>query len=356
MIKYILSILLFSLLGCGRSTTPAKQEGVIKKPVVAKSNLHKPEAKIVASSTHVYLEHNISLHAGESSDSDGNITSYRWIDDNKTVGNSKDLNWTAPKKAGDHNLSLVVTDDTNLSDTTTIKIKVQDNKALLKEIRRIVESGRATYICVGDSTRAKVYFDSDQLFNIVKTKFDMYHAKTKLWARSGHTIQEFNNNNQQYSPKYTDVTNTLEEYSTSEDGRYSIVDISLAINDFWYYHDRNVSDKNISKQIKASLKTAIQHIKSAKPKTTILLTSPNPLYHGAHKTEVYLTPYRELSQELALPFINFYDHVYKDLNDSQQRALYRDINGTLDYTHYNKTGLEKMAQYILKQIFPDNKE
>ena len=358
MIKYIVLISTLLILGCGRSHAPTPiqkplptpgptSKPTIEKPAPEKPILKKPTAKISTPPT-VFIEHTLTLDAHESYDSDGNITAYRWFDDNnKTISDTASATWVAPKVRGFHTISLEVTDNSQLKDVTSVVISVQDNELLLKEITSMIKSGHATYICVGDSTRAIIPYHSEKLFYALESNLSRYDVHSFLLARSGHRIEQFNDPNESTPPTYKDVLNIIENNATSADGKDTIVDISLALNDLFQLQENNAT--HIKEEIKQRLETAITHITSAKPKTTILLTAPNPMYHD-NDTTIYIEVYKELAQEKALAFINFYHDVYKDFNDTQKRSLYKDVEK--DGTHFGEKGLMVMARYILSKILP----
>jgi hypothetical protein len=363
--KYLLSLLFISLfLGCHQSknavkkenntSKPAPQKPTSPEPVTPKPTIPKKPHAIIEAKEILFLGETLQLNATKSYDEDGKILSYLWRDDNNQLFSTQKMTtWKPTDGIGYHTLSLTVIDDSNLSQTKkkTIHVKAKTNADLLDEVKTIITSGKATYICVGDSTRVKPKYpgqrpDSTLLFETVQSKLATYQVHSFLRARSGHKLEEFINSNGTIHPTYHDILYIIDNNTTSPDGKDTIVDISLAIND---YLALKQSDKaNIAQQLKNRLLKAISLIKSKKPQTTFLLSSPNPI-KGDKNMEIYMDVYQEVATQLALPFINFYDDVFVGLSNTEQKALYE---GSGDYTHYGSKGLKMMAEYILSKITP----
>jgi hypothetical protein len=67
----------------------------------------------------------VTISASDSFDTDGNITSYEWRENNTTISN--DINYTTSNfSLGEHNITLIVTDNNNTTDSDTITITILD--------------------------------------------------------------------------------------------------------------------------------------------------------------------------------------------------------------------------------------
>ena len=82
-----------------------------------------PKASFTAAPTSGQAPLNVSFNASKSSDVDGKIEVYSWDFGDGTNGSGIKVNHTY-QKAGNYTVTLLVTDDTNLSDTTATVIKV----------------------------------------------------------------------------------------------------------------------------------------------------------------------------------------------------------------------------------------
>ena len=216
--------------------------------------------------------------------------------------------------------------------------KMYDNIESIKEL--IQEDGsNLTYICVGDSTRSTQ--DSPRLFKRLSLALKNHGVKTELLAKSGYKLSEFINKNN--GPNYLKVIDKI-----PNNGESTIVDMSLCINDLWDFATPEDEKESIQNRLKSDLIRAMNLIKAKKPKTIFIFTSPNPMQIWDEGTEIYMEVYRELSSELKIPFIDYYDNVFVYFDSTQKRKMYR--NGGTDKIHYSDFGQLEMADYIIEQL------
>jgi len=298
---------------------------VKKEPNIA------PAARLSASKNPVFIRERFTLFGSSSTDTDGNITEYKWLDEtNSTIATTADVNVTISTE-GNYPISLIVTDNLGASDRKTIMITVTKPTGPFGTIKSIINSGNATYICVGDSTRAAgAPYDGGHLFNRMKTSLDTYNVDSVLLARAGREAKQFNEANDSKFPTWRDVVN-----HTPSNGDTTIVDISLGINDLF-----------IGTDIKTQLQEAIAKIRAQKPNTHFMLTMPNPqdptaLNNDGTYDQLLKSAYTSLSSEMGLPLVN--------VIDSGLSFVYQ--NDTVHF-HMVRTTQEAVADFILSKILP----
>ena len=219
-----------------------------------------------------------------------------------------------------------------------------ESKKSYKTVRSIEEllkdtSQERTYICVGDSTRS--IEDSPRYFERLKSELDKYGINSHLLAKSGYELSEFTHSSR--GPNYKRVIDKI-----PNSGKNTVVDISLSINDLWDYQNQESHKDEIQQRLKNDLILAMNLIKSEKPDTIFLFTSPNPMREWDGGTAIYMEVYKELSNELNIPFVDYYDTTFISLSRSQKNELYR--NSGKDNIHYSTTGQLKMANFVLDEL------
>ncbi len=190
----------------------------------------------------------------------------------------------------------------------------------------------ATYICVGDSTRAESSHNGQYLFYELEDELRRYNVNSHLLARAGHQAKQF---------AYEDTTPTWRDVVSyiPADGADTIVDISLGINDCW---------DNKKYSIKRSLRDAITKIKSKKPKTHFLLSVPNRVYNDRAMTNFLRDTYVDLSKELKIPLNNLID----DLMPTKSSTPYSWYRNDGFNVHLSRTGQSVVARFILGNMLP----
>jgi len=206
-------------------------------------------------------------------------------------------------------------------------------------IKKLIEAsgngiiGNVTYICVGDSTRANSHYGGVYVFTDIRDRLDDYNVVSYLHARAGHKAEEFNRD-YGASPTWKDVVSDI-----SDDGKNTIVDISLGINDSW----------GGDGSFKYYLKSAINKIKNYKPNTHFILTMPDRVYGNSIMTNEIKQQYQELSYELHLPLVN----IVEDVMPSQDSTSYNWYRHDGFNVHLSREGQRRVANDILSHILPD---
>ncbi len=238
--------------------------------------------------------------------------------------------------------------------------KIQD---LIKKSRDGILND-VTYICVGDSTRAKSQEDQAHLmFERVKASLDNYKVNSILLARGSQELAHFLEikleNGSVRKPTYKDVIAAI-----PGTGSHTIIDFALGINDLWDLHVRSQTDMvDAEAIIKERVLRSIELIKEEKPDVNFFLTSPSPLLDWEEGSEVYAKVYKDVTSELDLPFVNYVDNIMPPrVQDKNSTSIafeewYRleptdsDPNHR-DPIHFSEYGLHKVADYILEHILP----
>ena len=191
----------------------------------------------------------------------------------------------------------------HIEEKKTEKKKTEEKKSAYKK------PSRNFYISVGDSTRAAY---GQYVYKTVSKKLHKLGYRTKLMAKSGYQLRQFTQGDGY--PSVYDVIDSIDG-----DGSRVIVNISLGINDYG----------KSKYEIKELLKSAIRKIKDEKPKTLIVLTTPNKLLHNSSHTHDIDAAYSEVSSELGLKLIwaghdfdsNYYNSDGVHPNESGQKRV-----------------------------------
>ncbi len=265
----------------------------------------------------------------------------------------------------DEDVSTVVDLNKNIiGDEPSVELiglaKIQD---LIKKSRDGILND-VTYICVGDSTRAKSQEDQAHLmFERVKASLDNYKVNSILEARGSQELAHFLEikleNGSVRKPTYKDVIAVI-----PGTGSHTIIDFALGINDLWDLHVRSQRDMvDAEAIIKERVLRSIELIKAEKPDVNFFLTSPNPLLDWEEGSEVYAKVYKDVTSELDLPFVNYVDNIMPSrVQDENSTSIafeewYRLEPTTSDPSHrdpihFSEYGLHKVADYILEHILP----
>lgn len=198
-----------------------------------------------------------------------------------------------------------------------------------------------TYICIGDSTRARTErYKAHIIFDKVAHVLDDYNVTSHLLARKSHTLKQFIH--ESISPTWSDTVDLI-----PNEGETTIVDISLGVNDFLAFDIDSTSQFDwATETIKDRLLEAITLIKVHKPKTTFMLTVPNPAIKLGEKAALYKKAYMEVAGEEHYVLINFVDDIMPKHDTSEFLDWYR------DKIHFSEHGLHQVADYILLSILP----
>lgn len=302
----------------------------------------------IENATFVSLGQQISLDGSGSSD-DGTLT-YLW---SNQLGTASITTWTAPTTPGSHTISLTVTDDKGLTNTATTTITVLDAASSFSDIQTLIESGTATYICVGDSTRTDtttpedLHNQSRDIFETMQTSLQTYGVNSILFAQGGLMFKTFNGDDH-YSTSDSRTWINIQDMIAQipDDGNSSIVNVSLASNDYSALFHLDLTPADIHLEIKTQLLRMISTILDSKPQTKMMLTSPNPFRDWKIASDTYQAVYQEVSDELGIPFANFIAQM-PQRGSTDFKAWY------LDGIHFNTTiGLPAVSSFVLTNILP----
>ena len=129
-----------------------------------------------------------------STDINDNIIEYQWWDQNgELLGSTATTNWTAPRQAGEYSLTLTRIDINRAKTHANVNMSVvaedimepisatRDKtfnavKALISNANQNLISD-ATYICIGDSTRADSRHEGQYLFYEMQNKLRQYNIE-----------------------------------------------------------------------------------------------------------------------------------------------------------------------------------
>jgi hypothetical protein len=356
-LKNIISffILIFLFSGCGSTATDE---------VSSTNNIQKPSIKVGGKSQDIPISSKIRLSKDSnyikphevielSTDNNPSILEYQWWDEKgNLLGTTPTTSWEAPSRAGTYNITLTLIDQNHKSIYTSVNITVEEaNENQNKQtpvqptydgsflaIHQLISNAsqglinNATYICVGDSTRAESKYQGQYLFYTLRDSLKQYHVKSYLLAKAGHEVKRFVDESN--SPTWRDTVALI-----PGNGENTIVDISLGINDYWNMNPTT---------IKPNLRTAINKIRSKKPHTHFILTMPDRIYNNEKMTNDLRLIYIELAQEMHLPLNNVVDGVMPE-QSSTPYSWYRNDGFNV---HLSREGQRVVAQFILGNILP----
>jgi lysophospholipase L1-like esterase len=212
---------------------------------------------------------------------------------------------------------------TPTTQTNTYSGPFKNAKNLIKKSQNKEIEG-ATYICFGDSTRSYSHYQNQYIFEDIKYRLNDYGINSINASVSGLKARD---------ASWSDIVEKI-----PSDGSTTILDISLGLNDYGDYS---------SDQIKYSLESIIQNIKSRKPGTNFILTIPNRVYYNKdYMSDVLSQVYRDLSSEFNIPYIDVPNEAMP--LDDLSLDWYREG----DQTHLKRAGQDRIAQLILSKILP----
>ncbi len=288
-----------------------------------------------------------------STDNNPNILEYQWWDEQgNLLGTTPTTSWEAPSHAGIYNITLTVIDQNNKSFYTSVNITVEapeinqnkqtpvqpTNDGSFLAIHQLISNANqglisnATYICVGDSTRAESKYQGQYLFYTLRDSLKQYNVKSYLLAKAGHEIKRFVDESD--TPTWRDTVALI-----PGNGENTIVDISLGVNDYWNMNPAS---------IKPNIRTAINKIRAIKPQTHFILTMPDRVYNNEKMTDDLRRIYIELAQEMHLPLNNVVDGVMPQ-QSSTPYSWYRNDGFNV---HLSREGQRVVAQFILGNMLP----
>lgn len=332
-IPFLLTLLLLS--GCGPAgDTPQDIEKTSKKT--------SPIITLSTSSNTLEVGTTIKL----STEVKPSILSYEWKDQFGTLlSTSHQVTWVAPRELGIYAIKLTVIDKNYKSYSSTTLLTVIEAKdaylpddGTFRPIKNLISRANqgyiqnATYICVGDSTRAESRHQGQYLFYALRDSLKQYNVTSYLQARAGHEINQYLH--ETLSPTLSETVSLI-----PGDGANAIVDISLGINDYWYLD---------TDTIKPNIRKSIEKIRAQKPRTHFMLTMPDRAYNNNYMTDQLKRIYMELSQEMHIPLNNLVD----DLMPSRAATPFSWYRNDGFFVHLSRDGQRVVSDYILGNILP----
>ena len=198
------------------------------------------------------------------------------------------------------------------------------------DIKAILKRAGATYINVGDSTRADdPHYHNGEIFAQVSAALGG-GVDSHLQATPGHTAKVWNGEGDSLTWRQT-----LGEIPN--DGSTTVVNIALGINDMRYFGDK--------KALKSDLLAGVEKILAQKPATHFMFTMPNRMV--GLESDAYIQVYKELAQRF--PMVST-----EAIFASGDLALYR-AEDAQEYgedirIHLSKEGQDRIAQAVLAHI------
>ncbi len=183
---------------------------------------------------------------------------------------------------------------------------------------------KVEYFSVGDSTRAESGYGGAYLFYEVYRELSQSGVDSHLMAQAGQSLYRF------YRGEGYPTINAVIS-NIPNDGRNSIVNISLGINDA----------ARSSAAIRQDLIASIKMIQRNRPKTHIVLTTPNRLYYDPEDTAKLRAAYHEAAQQTGVKLIPLVD----GLMSNPPASWYHD-----DGVHLSRSGQHEVAQFILNHL------
>ncbi len=198
------------------------------------------------------------------------------------------------------------------------------------DIKSTLSHSGATYISVGDSTRADdPHYHNGEIFS------DVSHAlgegvSSYLQATPGHTAKAWNGEGDTLTWRHTLAT-------IPNDGSSTVVNISLGINDMRYFEDKEA--------LLANLREGVTKILAQKPKTHIMFTMPNRMVGLA--SDGYIAVYKTLAKDF--PMVST-EAIFASGDLTLYRAEDAQEYGESVRIHLSSEGQRRITQTLLSHI------
>ncbi len=188
----------------------------------------------------------------------------------------------------------------------------------------------ATYISVGDSTRADdAHFGNGDIFTTIKASLGS-NVHAILQATAGHSAKAWAGNQVALTWQYT-----LD--AIPDDGRNTVVNISLGINDIRMGEDQAT--------LLGYFADAISKIKAQKPYTHFIFTMPEPMI--GIDSHAYIQAYKSLASHY---LVISTESIFASGDLSLYRAADAQEYGEDVRIHLSKKGEALVAQKILSYL------
>ncbi len=211
---------------------------------------------------------------------------------------------------------------------------INSSASPLEQIRALIKSGNATYLCVGDSTRSNdPTYDNGHIVEMIRDALAPYGVKVKNISVTGILLKEVVEHRWDRLNMDTIVS------EIAGDGSHTIVDIDLGINDYGEF----------TQKIDANMRKLVQTLLAKKPKVHILLEVPGRTYYDKEEmSNFFIRTYKRIAEDYHLAFLDIPTHAMP--LDKLDLSWYRITNGRQDQTHLSMKGQKIVAHYIISQL------
>lgn len=197
------------------------------------------------------------------------------------------------------------------------------------------------YIVAGDSNRnGSTVTQMKEYYDLV---FDQINIPVIYSAASGQTAENWRTNVNALASAHLSYAIAN---SKGTDGEDTILEFGYGINDYNAYSAGTITFEELKNQ----LLNAISEYLAAKPKATVLLVSPTRTVDP--KTSDLITIYKEIAEELQLPYVSGFEATK---NVYVADPVGAPATGNAYYqepTHINDNGARRLVNYIIQNIFP----
>ncbi len=211
---------------------------------------------------------------------------------------------------------------------------VSSSASPLEQIRALIKSGNATYLCVGDSTRSDdPTYDNGHIVEMIGDAIAPYGNSVKNLSVTGILLKDVVEHRWDRLNMDTIVS------EIAGDGSHTIVDIDLGINDYGEF----------TQEIDANMRKLVQTLLAKKPKVHILLEVPGRTYYDKENmSNFFIRTYKKIADDYHIAFLDIPTNAMP--LDELDLSWYRYANGRQDQTHLSMKGQRRVAEYIISQL------
>ncbi len=334
---FLIFTLLFFLVGC--DDTAKTTEIVFDTPKTTKATVSIVVDKKI-------LTIGIDNESELSFTCDTSVNNYKWYANDVLFSEDEYASFETPSQEKTYTITLTVEDDEGRELTASTQIEVKatdiptpDYDPSFSTIRKLISNAHSndlTYICFGDSTRSVSQYNNHYVFENIKNALSAYGITSINKSVTGVYVKQAAGGVTDEPALPTAHWSNIEK-EISGNGATTIVNIALGLNDY--------SDGYANVTIKADIQTVITSIRKTKPNTHFILTVPSRTFYDKDSDNL-LTIYRELSDELGIPYINVPDEAMP----LDELSLDWYLSG--DQTHLTQESQDKISDLILSKILP----
>ncbi len=336
---FLIFTLLFFLVGC--DDTAKTTEIVFDTPKTTKATVSIVVDKKI-------LTIGIDNESELSFTCDTSVNNYKWYANDVLFSEDEYASFETPSQEKTYTITLTVEDDEGRELTASTQIEVKatdiptpDYDPSFSTIRKLISNAHSndlTYICFGDSTRSVSQYNNHYVFENVKNALSSYGVSAINMSVTGlYAKQAAGGLADEGIPSIEDWSDVVAVISGT--GESTILNISsIGLNDY---------DEFTNAEIKSDIKKVITLIREQKPNTHFILTVASRTYYDQiNMSNALISIYRELSQELNIPYIN----VPQEAMPMNQMTIDWYLAG--DQTHLSIAGQKRVSDLILSKILP----